>query len=191
MVNAAPLLSVPTPPPRTQPGKGALGDVRQYKHSPSLLHADGLESVTGATLADPSRKRVSQPLTRDPDWASPMRWFARPLEEFGTSIAIYWLGYGGLQLAVVLLAGLVTGQGEITHFSMGLMLAVGPLFAAFTDIILAAQGGWALPFGILGFLCEPVLFMLFFFSTEWVDRFKCMGLLLVLVVIRAVVLSFA
>jgi hypothetical protein len=187
---AVPALGEETAP--ASPAPSPFGHIGQYRRREGPAEFVHPVSVTGATLEDPTGELSRQRMEQDPDWASPVRWFTKPLEEFGTSVAVYWFGYGVIQAVLVTLAAWLTGSlDHLTAGGYAAMLGFGPAYGTLMDVAAMATGGWALPVGLLLFFAEPALFFLFFFCAEWTDRLKCCLIMFGMIAIRVLILSFA
>ncbi|HVU37768.1 MAG TPA: hypothetical protein VHC95_05495 [Opitutales bacterium] len=178
-----------SPPPR--PVNPLFGSIKQYQPAPRLPEYNHVESVTGATVADPARLRLRPAkFENEPDWAAPLNWFTRPMEEFGTSLMVYWFGYGVLQsLLVMLTSAFVPGysSGPV----LGLTVIFGPVFGWFMDVLMMVSSGLGFCAGVVFLIAEPVLFFMFFFSVEWRTRCRYFGIMVGVLILRAVIFTFA
>ncbi len=163
-----------------------IGSLNQYK--PAERFCANETSITGATVDDPTGSKSRVQVVRDPDWASPLRGFSLAAEGYVFSVFTYWFGYGVLLAVVSSVLSLIFRDtvGLDTH-AIAAAVVFGPLYGGLLDFELAFSASWGAPFGIAMLVVEPFLFFLFFFSSEWRERFKYLALMAVFVIVKTVI----
>ena len=119
---------------------------------------------------------------------SPLRGFSLAAEGYVFSVFTYWFGYGVLLAVVSSVLSLIFRDtvGLDTH-AIAAAVVFGPLYGGLLDFELAFSASWGAPFGIAMLVVEPFLFFLFFFSSEWRERFKYLALMAVFVIVKTVI----